>query len=225
MTTAAEIIADALAEIGVIGATDTPEAEDYAFCLRKLNQILERWSNSRLAFPVLTEISIALTGAQTYTLGPATSTVRPLKIENATAVDVNGTEYPVTVITRAEWDAIPVKDVSGGPPDWVWYQASNTNGTVNVYPKASGYTLRLDCQTLLASFATTSVELALPEGYAQALTLSLAAEIAPAYARPVSQDTRRNLASVMAGIRSTNAEPVYLDVGFKEREYEIERGW
>ena len=226
MTTASTIISDALAEIGVIGAADTPTAEDSAFCLRKLNQILERWSNSRLAFPVLAEISVPLTGAQSYTLGPAAApaTVRPLKIERATAT-ADGVEYPVNVITRAEWDAIAVKDVSGGPPDWVWYEASNTNGTVYVYPKAAGYTLKLDCRTRLASFSSIADALLLPEGYSLALTLSLAVEIAPAFTRPVSQDTRRALAASMAGSRATNAEPEYLDVGHKARDFEIERGW
>jgi hypothetical protein len=225
MTRAATIISDALAEIGVIGANDVAEPEHAEFCLRKLNQILERWSNTRLAFPVARHISIALTGAQSYTLGPATSTVRPIRIDRAHCVDSAGVRHDVDVITRADWDSIAVRDQFGGPPERVWYDAADTNATVNIYPRASGYTLNLECLTKLASFANTASTLTLPEGYALALTLSLATEVAAAFGTTATADTRRSLAASMAGLYATNAEPAYLQVGHTGREYRIERGY
>lgn len=226
MTTAATLISDALIELGVIGANESPTPEDAAFGLRKLNQLMQRLSTSRQAFPVLTEISVTLTGAQSYTIGPSgtSSTARPVSINSATAADANGVEYAVSVITRAEWDSIAVKDVTGGPPEYVWYQAENTNGLVHVYPKANGYTLKLDCQVLLATFATVSGVLYLPEGYETWLTLSLADDMAQAYGRDVSADTRRRLAAAAAGVKRVNAEPLYLSVEDRS-EFNIERGY
>jgi hypothetical protein len=225
MTTASTIIADALSEIGVIGAADVPSAEDAQFSLRKLNQILERWSNTALAFPVTRTITVPLTSSETYTLGPATGGVRPIRIEHATATDGSGLEYKVHVITRADWDSIGFKAVEGGPPEYVWHEATNTNSVLHVYPRAPGYTLRLACLTKLASFANTAAVLELPEGYSLALTLALAIEAAPSFGRSATQDTRRALAASMAGLRATNAEPVYLDIGNRAREFEIERGY
>jgi hypothetical protein len=227
MTAAITIISDAMSEVGVLGAAETPSAEDADLCLRKLNQIMQRLSNSRLAFPVLAELSITMTGAQTYTIGPSGGTVasRPIKVNHATATDSGGNEYPVSVLTREEWDAISPKASSGGSPSCIWYQATNTNGTVNVYPQASGYTLLLHCQTLLATFATTASTVTLPDGYESLLTLMLADDIAKPFGTSTAPDTRRRLAAAMTAVRATNAAPVYLDIGMSGQPYEIARGY
>lgn len=227
MTTAATIIADALIEIGAQGASDTTPAEDQALCLRKLNQIAQRWSNSRLAVPVLTEISIPMTGAQTYTIGPTGVVVaaRPIKAISATAIDANGLEYPVSLYARRDWDAIGQKAVLGGPPDVAWYQPSTPNGVLHVYPLSTAYTIRLDCLTLLASFPSAATTLVLPEGYESALTLTLADDVAAAFGKQTTADTRRRCAAAMAAIKATNTEAVYLDVGMRGQEYQIERGY
>jgi hypothetical protein len=227
MTTAATIIADALIEIGAQGAADTTPAEDQALCLRKLNQIMQRWSNSRLAVPVLTEISVPMTGAQSYTIGPSGVVVaaRPIKAMSATAIDGSGLEYPVTLYARRDWDTIVEKSASGGPPDIAWYQPSSPNGVLYVYPLSTAYTVKLDCLTLLASFPNASANVTLPEGYETAITLTLADDIATAFDKQSSPDTRRRCAAAMAAIKATNTEPLYLDVGMQGQEYQIERGY
>ena len=63
MTTAIELITDALTEIGVAEAGQSVAPEDAALGLRKLNQLMQRWTNARLTFPTLTIISVPLTGA------------------------------------------------------------------------------------------------------------------------------------------------------------------
>jgi hypothetical protein len=228
MTTAATIISDALIEIGVIGAKDTPDAEDIGLCLRKLNQLLQRLSNSPLSFPTLAKISFPLTGLQSYTVGPTGSVVaaRPLNISHATAVDANGAEYVVDVISRQEWDGIAIKNVDGGPPSRLYYSATTTNGTAYVYPQTSGYTLSLHCTTLLASYANSAATVTLPEGYESLLTLMLADDVATAFGKQTSPDTRRRLAAALKGVQRTNSEPLYLDIGLCSRdEFEIERGY
>jgi hypothetical protein len=227
MTTAATIIADALIEIGVQGASDTTPAEDQALCLRKLNQIAQRWSNSRLAVPALTEIGIPMTGAASYSIGPTGAIVaaRPIKAISATAIDVNGLEYPVSLYSRRDWDAIGQKNVTGGPPDVAWYQPSTPNGVLYVYPLSTDYTLKLDCLTLLSSFPSASTTVSLPEGYETALTLTLADDVAAAFGKQTTADTRRRCAAAMAAIKATNTEPLYLSVDGGGQDYEIERGY
>ena len=227
MTTALDIITDALQELGVVGAGDAVEPEDAALGLRRLNQVLQTWANSRLTLPALVEISVTLTTAQTYTIGPSGGTVaaRPVRVNSAKARDSAGTEHPVGVINAAQWDEIAVKDVSGGPPLYVWYQATNTNGTANVYPKASGYTLLLDCQTLLTSFASTATTFSLPDGYEAALYLTLADSLASSYGKQLTQDTRRRMAGAVSAIKRTNTEPLLLCIDGGGEDYQIERGF
>jgi hypothetical protein len=228
MTTAIELITDALAEIGVSGAGQTVAPEDAALGLRKLNQLMQRWTNARLTFPVLTTISVPLTGAASYTIGPSGVVVaaRPVKIISATAVDAGGTEYGVNVIPRELWDAITVKAVDGGPPCDVWWDAQPTNGRIHVYPRSTGYTLKLACQTLLNSFASTATAVTLPEGYESAIYLNLADDLAASYGRQLSADSRRRAAGAMRAIKRTNAEPLLLSIEAQSSgDYQIERGY
>lgn len=227
MTTANDIIKDALQELGVVGAGDTVQPEDAALGLRRLNQVLQTLANSPLMRPVLAEVSVTLTSAQTYTIGPsgAVVTARPLKVMSASTTDSAGNETPVGVINAVQWAEIFNKGVTGGPPLYVWYEAATTNGIANVYPKAPGYTLILRCQTILASFASPTTSVSLPEGYETMLGLMLADALAPAYGRQLSPDSRRRMMGATAVVRRTNSEPLLLSVCDPGYDYQIERGY
>jgi hypothetical protein len=225
MTTANTLIADALTEIGVLAAGQTPTADDAGLGLRRLNQLVERWSNHRLFFPALTEISVPLTGLQSYTIGPTGAVVasRPIKVVSAKFVDASGLETPAEVVNNITWDDIFNKDVTGSP-ECIWYEASTGNGRVWVYPKASGYTLKMECQTLLRSFAQ-STELDLPEGYESALMLTLACDLCRSFNRPVPAELRAAATAATRAIKRTNNAPLLLSLDMVGEEYQIERGY
>jgi hypothetical protein len=228
MTTALDIITDALQEIGVVDAGGTVEPEDASFCLRKLNVLIQRLSNTRLALPVLTQISVTVTGAETYTIGPSGGVVaaRPLKVVSAIVRDSGGNDSPVDILNAVQWGAIYKKDIDAPPTD-VWYEGTATNGTLHVYPQSAGYTLILDCMTLLTSFASTASTLTLPEGYESMLALSLVDEIAGPYRQPVTPDQRRRLMGAMSAVKRTNTEPLYvgIEAALVGDTYQIERGY
>lgn len=230
MTQVIDLINDALIEIGALSAGRTASAEDSALCLRRLNQIMQRWSNTRLMIPALTNISVPLTGALSYTIGPSGNVVaaRPIKIEVAWIEDAGGVVYPVTVNNRQQWRSIAVKDVDGGPPSDIWYEALDTNGRVYTYPKASGYTLKMDCQVLLTSFSATTDTITLPDGYESALYLTLADEVQRAFGRPVDPDLRMRARGARNAVKATNNEPLLLTVDaamVNYDDYRIERGF
>lgn len=227
MTTALTLITDALIEIGAHDLGQSVPAEDAALGLRYLNRIMERWSNSPSMFPVLPETSVPMNGAASYTIGPAGNVVsaRPLRIDRATFV-LGDVEYPVNVLSRQEWDAIAVKDVTGAPVSDIWYDAANTNARVYVYPKAASGTLKLDAPTLLGTFASTSTVLDLPAGYESALVLTLASDLAGAFQRPVTPDLRVRTAGAVRVLKRTNSEPLLVSPGLTgSQEFEIERGY
>lgn len=213
MSTAQQIVSDALQEIGVLGAGQTADAEDADVGLRRLNGILETWSNSRLMFPVLAEVSVPMTGAGSYTIGPSGADVtaaRPIKVTHATYIDTGGIESPIVILGQNEWDAIGLKAVDGGYPGWIWYQAANTTGILNVYPKANTGTLKLDCLSLLTSFPTLGTSVTLPPGYERALSLSLALALCPSFTRKASRELMLQQAGAVRVLKRTNYEPVML---------------
>jgi hypothetical protein len=225
MTTALQIITDALIEIGAHDLGQSVPAEDAALGLRLLNRLMERWSNSPALFPVLPEISVTMTGAASYVVGPATSLVRPLRIDRATYV-LDSLEYHVNLLSREEWDAIYSKGVDGGPVSDIWYEASNTNGRVYVYPKAPSGVLKLDAPTLLGSFSGLASTVDLPVGYESALVLTLALDLAGPFRAAVSPGLAQRAAGAVRALKRMNSEPILMTVGTTARqEYQIERGY
>lgn len=212
MTTGLQIITDALSEIGVVGAGNDPEAGDAAFALRKLNQIAQKWANSVLMIPALTEISIETDGSAAYLLGPGgdTATARPLKIVSAYS-RVNDYDTPVKVLTREQWNGIAFKTQSGGPVAAVWYEALSTNGRLWTYPQTSGYTLVLTAQCLLTTF-TLAGTVTLPDGYESALTLTLAEDCVGAFRAVADKTLRARAAGARAVVKRTNTEPLFLSI-------------
>jgi hypothetical protein len=229
VTTALNIITDALQENGIVGAGQTPSNEDISLCLRRLNQILERWSNQRLAFPVLSEVSVTLNGAASYTIGPSGADVtaaRPIRVTHATHIGTDSIESPIRVLTQEQWDAIPLKSIDGGPPDSIWYSASVTTGRVYVWPKGDSGTLKLDVLSLLTSFATQATTCTLPPGYESALYLTLACDTRGAYSLPPDADLRARAKGACSVLKRTNYEPVYLNIEQAgENSGMIERGF
>jgi len=230
MTTALEIITEALEEIGVKEQGQTIPAEEADRARRMLNRIMGRWANMRLLFPTLTQISVPLDGSQSYTIGPLTGDIvasRPVKAVSCLARDAAGQDYRVSVLGKHEWDGIVDKTTTGGPPSDVWYEATNTLGTLHVYPvSGSEYTLILDCQVLMTEFAALATPVTLPDGYADALSLALADALCAGYGLPTMADIQRRAAGAVRAVKRTNAQAVYsqheLATG---RDFRIERGF
>jgi hypothetical protein len=86
MTTANEIITDALVLAGVTGQGRTPSAADLALGLRFLNRMLDQWSTNRWTVYALQDQAIVCNGSMSYKVGPNGDfnvAVRPDRIESA----------------------------------------------------------------------------------------------------------------------------------------------
>ena len=227
--TALDLITDALIEIGAHDLGQAVPADEAALCLRKLNQMLERWATSPSMYPVLPEVSVPLNGAASYTIGPTGDVVatRPIRIDRATCVDTTGFEYPVNALSRPEWDAISNKDVTGGPVSDVWYDATQTNGRLYVYPKAGNEdTVKLDVTSSIFSFSGLSTTSTLPVGYHPAIVANLAVELGPSFQRPISQQLEKRAAGSVRALKRSNTEPLLVDIGLTTGEsFQIERGY
>ena len=229
MTTAVELITDALGELGVTDAGQTISANDSALGLRVLNRLFQRWSNMRLLQPVLDELSVTMTGAASYVLGPGGSPVRarPIKVLHATYVDVGGLEHPVEIVpTQEQWDAIPNKADTGSYPDRIWYAAELTDGIVYTYPKCSSGTLKLDVLTNMQALDMAEV-LTLPDGYESAIVATLADDLATHYGMQTPADVRRRASGAVRALKRTNHEPILAvqEMAFAGRSADIQRGY
>jgi hypothetical protein len=229
MTTALQIINEALEEIGVKEIGQPLPAEEADRGLRILNRVLGTWAQMGLLAPSVTAVQVPMTGAQSYTIGPTGDVVagRPVKVVSVTASDTGGVDYTVQLLGKTEWDLIPLKAVDGGPPMYAWYDATVPDGRLYVYPQAgSEYTLHVDCQALLASFPTISTDVAMADGYLNALSLAVAIAAAPGYSVPVSADLQRSATAAVRALRRASYQPVNSSHELAaQTEFLIERGY
>lgn len=204
-TTAAVMISDALKEIGVIAEGETPSATMYADGLRMLNRLLDTFAHdAAFAFDASLR-SLALTGQASFDVGPTGDiiTLRPIKITSAYATQ-GGIDYPVRVVSVEEYDTIPLKTSTGAIPECIAYNGVYPDGVVYVYPKCSGVTINLRTVDQVKTFAATSTNIDMPEGYEDAITLALSVRMAPSYGVPVSQDTRIAANRAMKMVKRSN---------------------
>lgn len=182
MATALSIITDALLEIGAIDPGTTVDSTEANDALRTLNRLMETLSNARAFAYFDDEISLALTGQASFTVGPSGDVVdlRPITVESATVV-LNSITYPVRVYTVQQWDSIAFKTETGSLPSAIYYEGTMPNGTVHLWPLSTGCTINIRALTLVNSFATLATSLSMPPGYEEALIKNLAVLIAPQY--------------------------------------------
>jgi hypothetical protein len=227
MTTVREIVIDALLEISIIdGVTEAP-AEQAEHARRVLNRLLGTWSQRRLLRPSLLQVTVPMTGAASYTIGPTGAVVasRPLKLISAWRVDAGGYKLPVRVLSEAQWMGGGAT-VSGGSVCGVWYQPTNTNGTLWVDAIESGGSLILSCHALITSYSSLNDVIALPDGYESLFLYGLADALCNSYEKPVPADVQRHLSAAMRAVRSANHEPLTLRTDVDgTAQFQIERGY
>lgn len=204
-TTAAVIISDALKEILVIGESETPSATMLADGLRMLNRLLSTLSaNNNFAFDQSYEIR-PLNGEASFTMGPTGNivTARPIKIETAYVVRT-GISIPVRVFDNERYDDITSKALTGDDTQAIYYEGTYPNGTVYCYPVSTGCTLHMRTVNSVKQFASSSVQIDMPEGYEDGIMLSLACRMAPGYGKNLHPETKIATRRAMNAVKITN---------------------
>lgn len=211
MSTALDLITDALVSLGELSQGETPNAEDGAFCLTRLNAMLDSFSTQRLNLYSVSKFTGALVAnTQDYTIGPSGATftnARPLLVQTATIVLPNTITEPMRILTSKEWAEIKEKALTGVLPDKLYFEPSYPNGTLHVHPRPSGTpTLELYYWTVLSTFANLSATFTFPPGYYHAIMWNLCVEISPGYNKPLDPVTQMRAQQGLSAIQNLNAQ-------------------
>jgi hypothetical protein len=149
-----------------------------------LNLLLETWRLESLMVYAIDTVTLALTGAASYTWGPggAINTTRPVRLEHA-AQRLAGTspalDVPLEVLTDSQYEEIALKGLVSSIARWVYLDSAFPLATLRTYPVLpSGDSLLLSVWHPLTAFASLDTTVALPPGYELALQTSLSIELA-----------------------------------------------
>jgi len=145
---------------------------------------------------------------------------RPLTIESAfvrVATQQGGTniaggylDYPVAILSLEEYESLGIKQLNGPWAKMVYYQPSETLGTLYVFPNPSSGELHLFTSTIFRSFQNYYETITLPQGYNMAMRWCLAERLMPMYGKAsANQITMINAfaSQSKATIKRTNMRP------------------
>lgn len=182
--TVLQLISSALRKIGALAAGEQPDADEQADALAALNQIIESWNLQGLALYRLENASYTLVPSQqAYTIGSGADFdgARPITL-NGAFVTRGGIDYPLAVLTQAQWNEILQKSTSSQLPEGVYYDPTFPDGTLRFWPvPLDALTVTLAVNMQLGAIADVNDDLAFPPGYERALVYALAVDLAPEY--------------------------------------------
>lgn len=191
--TYADLVKQALSEIGSYAQGQVVGAADMQFAITKLNRIIDSWNAKRRTiyskdFTTYTQIP----NHQPHTIGPTGDfvvTSRPIKILNANIV-LNGTNPPVNsplVIRDADWWADNlVQGLTSGLSTDLYYNPAFSLGQLFFWP-ISTVANGVQLETLfILDQVTQGMTVNLPPGYNDALTYTLAENLSEAFGKALS---------------------------------------
>jgi hypothetical protein len=232
-----DLVKASMLEIGAVASGELPTADENEDVLRKLNSMLARWATKKTLIPASTSESFSLAaGTAQYTMGSGgtASSARAIRIINAFIRDSANIDYPVEIISEAEYNAIADKTVQSRPYK-LFYDAPYGTGYINFYPTPGAVeTAHIESLKPLSEIALSGIsgDFNLDREYEEAVQLNLAIRIAPMFGRSVSAELAVFAEEALSDIMSLNAatktrKRVRADIGIpgiRGRRYNINSG-
>ena len=131
--------------------------------------------------------------------------------ENGQPILNGGLDYPITILNLENYELIGLKTLNGPWPRALYYQPSETLGTITVWPNPSQGEMHIFTDTIFQRFGSINDEIIIPQGYFMALRWCLAERLMPMYgkASPTQIQMINGFAShAKATIKRTNMRPV-----------------
>jgi len=213
MTTALDLITDAMDDAGIIGVGQTPLAEDTNKALSRLNAMIAQWSRRRWLVFHLIDIVFTGTGALSYSVGPGGDIpqARPDRIEAAFFRQLTGAplevDFPLKVWeAREDYNRVALKGLASFPAH-LFYDSAFPLGNIFIWPVPdANYEMHLSVKPALQSFPTLNTAFNLPPEYEEAIRLNLAVRLRVAYQLPPDASLIGLAKVALNTIKNTNAQ-------------------
>lgn len=183
-STMTNIINDAFSLIGVHDDGEVLPAEMWAYGKRVLNQTMAMLS-IRKGLWLVDDVTVTLTpGTKSYTVGSGLTidTPKPMSIDHARRVTSGGSEIPIRVVSREDYQSIPNKTLQS-PTTMIYYHPTRDNGVLYVWPTGTSDedTIIITTHRPIQDFDDAGNNPDLPKEWVLGITYLLASLIAPKY--------------------------------------------
>lgn len=216
MPTGTDICTTALLRAGVLGVGNPPSADQISRCLILLNDMLALWSSKRWLNYAEIDHKITVTGADSYTIGPAGDvnvTARPDRIEYGFIRLLNSVGLPVDyplrqIMSREDYSRVSLKTLKTLTSAF-FYDSGFPLGTIYPLPipnNPTQYELHFGTRVILPVLVTPATNISLPPEYTYAMRWNLASEVRSEWRLPPAQDIETKAKDGRDTIRSSNVQ-------------------
>lgn len=196
MATFRTIVTDAMVELGVLQANESPSTDDAAWVMRKLIRLFDSWNAYRPA--VFCELFTSFTfvpSQQDYTIGASgadiTMALRPVTLEGFNVVLTNVSPVvrnPCNLRDYQWWQYQSLRTVTASFPTDVYYEPQFPLGILHVWPKPSvAYGGEIVTRRLIDEAITLNDTFAMPQGYQSAAVYTLSEECATGFSVSITE--------------------------------------
>ena len=176
-----QLITGALRIVGAVAQGETPTATQVTEAAEALNMLAKAWQADGMPLWNIREYSLTLVAGQaTYSVSP-----KLLKVIQAYNHSTSGTDVPMRIITRDEYNRLGNKTSSGNPIQ-IFCNPLQTTTEVKVFPvptsvEAAANTIKLTYQKQFDDFDTSTDNPEFPNEWFDALKFGLAHRLAAEY--------------------------------------------
>lgn len=211
--TVSALLTNALAEIRVARAGDVISADMQDLALYQLNELFDHWNAQSRAIYNINFSTFTLTANhQPHTIGPSgadftLSPNRPTAILGANLVlpGSAAVQVPLNLRDDSWWLQTRVKTLTAAVPTDLYYSPDWPNGSIYLWPiPNAAYQVYLELRNQLSATVAATDTLDLPQGYPQAIRLTLAELLAPSFGQQVSPSTASKARDARAAVFGLN---------------------
>jgi hypothetical protein len=226
--TAADLIGDALTEIGIKSPGETTDPDTGQWAFRKLNYLTDIWAAKQAyvwaqSFNVFTLVA----GLSPHTIGPGVGATfaikgnRPVRIVSSSLLLNTGSgqgaqvvDLPMNLRDAEWWAAQQTKQIQTNVPTDLYYEPDSPNGSLFFWPVPnSQQQVRLQYWAQLSQYSTITDPLSgpggngtLPPAYRAALMLSLAESLQPGGQIEANPELAKQALTARAAVFGNNAK-------------------
>ena len=216
MPTGTDICTTALLRAGILGVGNPPSADQISRAIILLNDMLALWSSKRWLNYAEIDHAVAVTGQQSYTIGPTGDipvASRPDRIEygfiRLTNSGANPVDIPLyQIMSREDYSRVALKSLKS-LTDAFFYDSNFPLGTIYPVPVPNiptQYELHFGTRVILPVLVTPATNINLPPEYTYAMRWNLASECRAEWRLPPAQDIETKAADGRNTIRSSNIQ-------------------
>lgn len=189
-SSAAQLIEDARALLGVHADEEPMQAYELERGLRFMTRMLKSWETDGIGSWILTEGTLNLVqGQASYLFGSGGDfTAVPFEITQI-RIYRGSVDLEMSQMSREEYFAQPVKTIQGYPVQW-YYDRQRDNGTLYLWPvpDATTSTLRFTYRRRIMDVDAGSDLIDLPPEWEEAITFNLASRLTSVYGKAGSAE-------------------------------------